>query len=109
MGARRKPSVSYLHVFGCLAFIKELNNVSKLDDRSSLGVFICYAEGVKAYRMLDSATRHVRVAHNVISMKTSTGHRPRLWMKTICNAYQETNRPVVVVSLSPYIFPPTST
>jgi hypothetical protein len=28
----RKPAVSHLHVFGCLAFIKELNHVGKIDD-----------------------------------------------------------------------------
>jgi hypothetical protein len=62
----RKPTVSYLRVFGCLAFIKELNYVSKLDDRSSLGVFIGYAEGAKAYRILDPVTRCVRVARDIV-------------------------------------------
>jgi hypothetical protein len=35
---RRKPTISYLHVFGCLAFVKELNHVGKLDDGNSPGV-----------------------------------------------------------------------
>jgi hypothetical protein len=48
--------VSHLHVFGCLAFAKELNHVSKLDDRSMPGVFIGYTEGVKAYRILGPVT-----------------------------------------------------
>jgi hypothetical protein len=52
----RKPVVSHLCVFGCLTFAKELNHVSKLDDRSMPGVFISYAEGVKAYRILDPMT-----------------------------------------------------
>jgi hypothetical protein len=47
----RKPVVSHLRVFGCLAFAKELAHISKLDDRSTPGVFIGYAEGSKAYRM----------------------------------------------------------
>jgi len=34
---RRKPVVSHLRVFGCLAFAKELNHVGKLDDRSTPG------------------------------------------------------------------------
>jgi hypothetical protein len=51
--------VSHLRVFGCLAFAKELNHVGKLDDLSTLGVFIRYAEGVKAYCILDPATQHV--------------------------------------------------
>jgi hypothetical protein len=38
----RKPTVSHLRVFGCLAFGKELGHIDKLDDRSTLGVFIGY-------------------------------------------------------------------
>ena len=48
----RKPAVSHLRVFGCLAFAKEFGLISKLDDRSTPGVFIGYAEGSKAYRIL---------------------------------------------------------
>jgi hypothetical protein len=36
----RKPMLSHLRVFDCLTFIKELNHVGKLDDRSTPGVFI---------------------------------------------------------------------
>ena len=64
--------VSYLHVFGCLTFVKELNHVGKLDDRSSPGVFIGYVEGAKAYRVLDPVTS--------CSMKDVAGHRTRRWM-----------------------------
>ena len=52
----RKPAVGHLRIFGCLVYVKELSHVSKLDDRSTLGVFIGYAEGVKAYNILDSET-----------------------------------------------------
>jgi transposase InsO family protein len=52
----RKPAVSHLWVFGCLAFGKELGHIGKLDDRSTPGVFIGYAEGSKAYRILDPGT-----------------------------------------------------
>ena len=31
----RKPAVSHLRVFGCLAFTKDLSHISKLDDRST--------------------------------------------------------------------------
>jgi hypothetical protein len=63
---KRKPTISYLHVFGYLAFVKELNHVGKLDDGNSPGVFISYAEGAKAYCVLDSVTRRVLVAHDVV-------------------------------------------
>ncbi|BAF27802.2 Os11g0199800 [Oryza sativa Japonica Group] len=62
----RKPGVSHLRVFGCLAFVKELGPISKLDDRSTPGVFIGYAEGSKAYRILDPETQRVRTAHDVV-------------------------------------------
>ena len=61
-----KLVVSYLRVFGCLTFVKELNHISKLDDRSSPEVFIGYAEGAKAYYMLNPMTRRVRVARDVV-------------------------------------------
>jgi hypothetical protein len=53
-------------MFGCLAYVKELNAVSKLSDRSTLGVFISYAEGIKAYRILDLVTRRVHTARDAI-------------------------------------------
>jgi hypothetical protein len=62
----RKPTVSHLRVFGCLAFTKELGHISKLDDRSTPGVFIGYAEGSKAYRILDPGTQRVRTARDVV-------------------------------------------
>jgi hypothetical protein len=52
----RKPVVSHLRVFGCLAFGKELGHIGKLNDRSTPVLFIGYAEGSKAYRILDSRT-----------------------------------------------------
>jgi hypothetical protein len=52
----RKPAVSHLRVFGCLAFGKQLGHIGKLNDRSTPGVFIGYAEGSKAYRIVDPWT-----------------------------------------------------
>jgi hypothetical protein len=63
---RRKPAVSHLRVFGCLAFTKELGHIGKLDDRSTPGVFIGYMEGSKAYRILDPGKLRVRTARDVV-------------------------------------------
>jgi hypothetical protein len=49
----RKPTMNHLRVFGCRAFVKQLSHVDKLADRSRTGVFIGYAEGAKAYRILN--------------------------------------------------------
>ncbi|CAO2189113.1 unnamed protein product [Urochloa humidicola] len=62
----RKPAVSHLRVFGYLMFAKELGHIGKLDDRSIPGVFIGYAEGLKAYRILDPVTQRVRTARDVV-------------------------------------------
>jgi hypothetical protein len=53
-------------VFGCLTFGKELGHIGKLDDRSTTGVFIGYAEGSKAYRILDPAIQRVRTTRDVV-------------------------------------------
>jgi hypothetical protein len=62
----RKPAVSHLWVFGCLTFGKELGHIGKLGDRSTPGVFIGYAEGSKAYRILDPGIQHVRTMRDVV-------------------------------------------
>jgi hypothetical protein len=61
-----KPVVSHLRVFGCLAFGKELGHIGKLNDMSTLGVFIGYADGSKAYRILDPGTQRVRTTRDVV-------------------------------------------
>jgi hypothetical protein len=61
-----KLAVSHLRVFGCLAFGKELGHIGKLDDRSTPAVFIGYAEGSKAYRILDPGTQRVRTMRDVV-------------------------------------------
>jgi transposase InsO family protein len=50
----RKPAVSHLRVFSCLAFGKELGHIGKLDDRSL------------AYRILDLGTQRVRTTRDVV-------------------------------------------
>jgi transposase InsO family protein len=62
----KAPAVGHLRTFGCLAFAKELTQLRKLDDQSRSGVFIGYADGAKAYRILDPATQRVRIARDVV-------------------------------------------
>jgi hypothetical protein len=62
----RKSVVSHLRVFGCLAFGKELSHIGKLDDRITPGVFIGYAEGSKAYHILNPETQCVRTTRDVV-------------------------------------------
>jgi hypothetical protein len=48
---RKKPSMHFLRVFGCVAYIKNVRpHRGKLDDRGRKVVFIGYQDGAKAYR-----------------------------------------------------------
>lgn len=62
--------MGHLRTLGNLAFAKELTQLKKLDDWSRLGVFIGYANGTKAYCILDLATQRVRVACDVVFNKS---------------------------------------
>jgi hypothetical protein len=62
----RAPSMSHLKVFGCVTYVKDLGQLRKLDDRGKSGIFIGYAEGAKAYRILDPATQRVKVSRDVV-------------------------------------------
>jgi hypothetical protein len=61
-----KPAVSHLRAFGCLTFGKELGHINKLNDRSTPGVFIDYAEGLEAYHILDPRTQFVHTTRDVV-------------------------------------------
>jgi hypothetical protein len=43
----------YLKAFSCVTYTKDLGQLRKLDDCGKPGVFIDYAEGAKAYQILD--------------------------------------------------------
>ena len=75
----RKPTVSHLRVFDYLTFAKELGHISKLDNRSTPGVFIGYAEGSKA--TASSTQRHSVCARcaTLCSTKGEDGHGTRRW------------------------------
>jgi hypothetical protein len=62
----QKPAVNHLRVFGCRAFVKQLDHVDKLTDWSHAGVFIGYAKGAKAYRILNPVARQVCTARDAV-------------------------------------------
>ncbi|KAG6539068.1 hypothetical protein ZIOFF_004221 [Zingiber officinale] len=50
----RKPHLSHLRVFGCVAYVKNTTpHLKKLDDRSSPMVYLGVEEGCKAHRLFD--------------------------------------------------------
>jgi transposase InsO family protein len=63
----KKPSIDYFHTFGCVAHVKQGNKrLSKLEDRSTMMVFIGYEPGSKAWRFYNPVTRHVHVSHDAV-------------------------------------------
>jgi hypothetical protein len=63
----RKPTVSHLRTFGCVAFVKKVGpGLNKLCDRSSKLVFIGYESRTKGYRFLDSAAQKLIISSDVI-------------------------------------------
>ena len=63
----RKPSMSFLRTFGCISHIRKMMlNLTKLEDRSTLMVFLGYVEGTKAYRLYDPRGDKVLVSRVVV-------------------------------------------
>jgi transposase InsO family protein len=60
------PAVHHLRTFGCIAHVKTMGNLKKLDDRSKPVIFIGYEPGSKAYHTYDPATQRVHVSRDVV-------------------------------------------
>ncbi|MCO5577358.1 hypothetical protein L7F22_031187 [Adiantum nelumboides] len=68
----RKPSISYLRVFGCLAYAHIPQQLrGKLDDKAVKCIFVGYSSGSKGYRLYNSATNKIFESRDVIFAKTT--------------------------------------
>jgi hypothetical protein len=63
----KKPSVHYLHTFGCIAYVRNTRpHLSKLGDRGQWMIFIGYEMRTKAYRVYDLVARRVHITRDVV-------------------------------------------
>jgi hypothetical protein len=63
----RKPGVRHLRMFGCVAYAKRNGpGVTKLDDRSTSGVFLGYELGTKGYMVYDAMNDRLLVTRDVV-------------------------------------------
>lgn len=63
----KKPRVSHLRTFGCVARVKMVGlGLKKLSDRSNKMVFIGYESGTKGYRFFDPSTKKLVISRDVI-------------------------------------------
>ncbi|KAG6492381.1 hypothetical protein ZIOFF_047344 [Zingiber officinale] len=63
----RKPHLTHLRVFGCVAYVKKtVPHLKKLDDRSSLMVYLGVEEGCKAHRLFDPRHGKLQLSRDVM-------------------------------------------
>ena len=63
----RKPDVSFLCTFGCVAHVKVTKpNLRKLDDCNVPMVFLEYESGTKVYRLFDPQASCIHVSRDVV-------------------------------------------
>ena len=63
----KKPDLSHLKVFGCLAYVHIPDELrSKLDPKAEKCTFIGYSLEPKGYRCYNPLTREVRVSRDVV-------------------------------------------
>ena len=64
---KKKPNVSHLRTFGCVAHVKQNGSgINKLSDRSSKMLFIGYESGTKGYRFNNPASNKLVISRDVI-------------------------------------------
>ncbi|KAI3718224.1 hypothetical protein L6452_19086 [Arctium lappa] len=71
----RKPSISFLHIFGCQCFI--LNNrdqLGKFDPKADDGIFLGYSSISKAYRVFNKRRQTVEETIHVTFDETRSGN-----------------------------------
>ena len=63
----KKPSVSHIKVFGCMAYAKkDAGQLRKLDDRSEAAVHLGIEPGSKAYRLYNPTSKRNIVSRDVV-------------------------------------------
>lgn len=75
----KKPDLSHVKVFGCLAYAKITPNLRKLDDRSQLLVHLGSEPGSKAYRLYDPQSKKI-IVNKHVSFDETRGWK---WDKSI--------------------------
>ena len=69
----RKPNVSNLKVFGCVAYAHILENMrNKLEEKSRKCVFVGYPEGTKGFKLYDLSKKSSFEAQMLYLMKRSS-------------------------------------
>jgi hypothetical protein len=89
----RKPNVSHLRTFGCVAHVKKIGpRLDKLADRSAKMIFIGYESGTKGYIFFNPATYKLVVSRDVVFDEG----QPWDWDNSQCNIDQQASDTFIV-------------
>nr|GEX03409.1 reverse transcriptase domain-containing protein [Tanacetum cinerariifolium] len=67
INGKRKPDISFLHVFGALCYLKnDREDIGKLGAKGDIGFFIGYSANSCAYRVYNRQTKKIMETMNVI-------------------------------------------
>jgi hypothetical protein len=73
----KKPNVSHLRVFGCIAYVHVPNEKrSKLDPKVEKCIFIGYSSKQKGYRCFNPSTRKLQVSRDVVFDEMASWYSP---------------------------------
>ena len=65
-----KPSITHLHVFGCLAYaLVPQQHCNKLDDKAVKCIFVGYSSKSKGYKLFHPQTKHILFSQDVEFME----------------------------------------
>ena len=90
----RKPNLSYIRVWGCLAFYRVPDpKRTKLGPRAMKSVFVGYAENSKAYRLLDLESNVIMESRDVQFLENKTRDDSTNESTSLSGGVNETNIP----------------
>ena len=90
----RKPNLSYIRVWGCLAFYRVPDpKRTKLGPRAKKSVFVGYAENSKAYRLLDLESNVIMESRDVQFLENKTRDDSTNESTSLSGGVNETNIP----------------
>jgi hypothetical protein len=73
----KKPDVSHLRVFGCIAYVHVFDEkISKLDPKADKCIFIRYSSEQKGYRCFNPSTLMLQVSRDVVFDEIASWYSP---------------------------------
>ncbi|KZC14882.1 Copia protein [Dufourea novaeangliae] len=82
----KRPNLKHLRTFGCTVLVKDLRQVSKLDNRGKIAIFVGYTQ--TGYRLWDQETRKLIISRDVHFGEGESVEQSPIytgWVDTFCH------------------------